>query len=83
MQEWHRSNYLVTADDIVDVHPTKVFFDSDVLYNVRTFYLESAVDQEVYISLYSYGDLQYVSSCYETFLNSELYIGSDKHEDVW
>ena len=49
------------------------------MYNTYKFSLTSDVDQDVFISVYTYGDLQYVSTCYETFLESEVFVTSSAH----
>lgn len=41
------------------------------------------MEQDVYISLHTYHDLQYLGDCYGTFQESEVYISSEEHDDLW
>ena len=53
---WHRTYFDVYGDD-GNHNKDEYFYNDDTEYNNYTFLLTSEVDQEVYISLYTYGDL--------------------------
>ena len=80
---WHRTYYDVYGDD-GDHNKGQYFYNDDSEYNSYTFLLTSEVDQQVYVSLYTYGDLQYVSTCYESFFYSQVWITTSEHrEGAW
>ena len=60
-----------------------IFVGDSTEYNTYEFELTSDVDQDIWVSLYTYSDLQYVATCYETFYNSEVYVTSDQHSDIY
>lgn len=44
--------------------------------------MSTEVEQDVQISLYTYNDLQYLSKCYETFYESEVYVTTSSHDYI-
>ena len=82
VSNWHRTYFDVYGDD-GDHNKGEYFYNDDTEYNNYTFLLTSEVDQQVYISLYTYGDLQYVATCYESFYYSTVLITTQEHENYY
>lgn len=70
-----RANYLFKADD-EDLDQAQILEKSTQLYNTHRFTITSPVEQNVILSLYTYDQLQYVSTCNETFFESRVYVRS-------
>ena len=81
VSQMHRTTYEVFGDDKAR-QKSRVFPDTHLKYNVYTFTLTTPVDQKVHISLKTYGDQQYLGECYETYLNSEVYIDSPTESSI-
>ena len=80
--DWHRSNYSMYGDD-EPYNQQQVFYNYDEEYNTYKFSISTEVDQVIYISLFTYSSLQYISTCYETFYNSEVFIFSEQLDEIW
>ena len=80
--DWHRSNYSMYGDD-EPYNQQQVFYNYDEEYNSYKFSISTEVDQVIYISLFTYSSLQYISTCYETFYNSEVFIYSEQLDEIW
>ena len=82
IQGWHRSYEGVFADD--EPHdPTQLCLYDSTKYNQYKFNLSSSEDQDVYISVYTYGSLQYVATCWGLFEESEVFVSSNLHDDLY
>ena len=82
IQGWHRSNHAVFGDD--EPHdPTQLCLYDRTKYNQYKFNIVSPVDQDVYISLYTYNYMQYLGDCIETFIDSEVLLSSEIHDDLF
>ena len=82
IQGWHRLNHTVFADD--EPHdPTQLALYDRTKYNQYKFNISSPVDQDIYVSLYTYNSNQYLGDCYWSFEESEAFISSEIHDDLF
>lgn len=59
-----------------------MWLDDLTVYNTYEFTLTSPIEQEVYVSLHTYTDQQYISTCWGSFAWSEVLLESDAHDEI-